>query len=63
MIGAPYGVTKELMDHFKVDIVVHGKTEVCRDIDGTDPYAVRKYIMILLYFIDVMILNSFFNFF
>ena len=44
VIGAPYSVTKELMDHFKVDIVVHGKTEVCRDIDGTDPYAVRKFL-------------------
>lgn len=41
VIGAPYAVTKELMDHFKVDIVVHGKTEVCPDLDGSDPYAVR----------------------
>lgn len=40
VIGAPYSVTKELMDHFKVDLVVHGKTEVCPDIDGSDPYEV-----------------------
>jgi len=35
VIGAPYGVTKELMDHFKVDIVVHGTTIVSNDIDGS----------------------------
>jgi hypothetical protein len=40
VIGAPYAVTKELMDHFKVDLVVHGKTEVFPDTDGSDPYAV-----------------------
>jgi hypothetical protein len=29
------------MDHFKVDIVVHGTTEVSPDLDGSDPYSVR----------------------
>ena len=42
VIGAPYQVTSELMDHFKVDVVVHGKTPVASDIDGTDPYAVSE---------------------
>jgi glycerol-3-phosphate cytidylyltransferase-like family protein len=40
VIGAPYAVTKELMDHFKVDLVVHGKTQVGPDLDGSDPYEV-----------------------
>lgn len=42
VIGAPYAVTKELMDHFKVDLVVHGKTDVLPDVDGSDPYAEPK---------------------
>lgn len=41
VIGAPYKVTKDLMDHFRVDIVVHGLTEVAPDVDGSDPYEVR----------------------
>ena len=40
VIGAPYAVTPELMDHFKVDLVVHGRTPVMPDEDGSDPYAV-----------------------
>ncbi|XP_030645690.1 ethanolamine-phosphate cytidylyltransferase isoform X2 [Chanos chanos] len=39
VIGAPYAVTKDLLDHFKVDLVCHGKTEVFPDKDGSDPYA------------------------
>lgn len=42
VIGAPYIVTKDLMDHFKVDLVVHGHTPVCPDDNGEDPYAVPK---------------------
>jgi len=38
VIGAPYAVTREMMDHFKVDTVVHGTTPVAMDTDGTDPY-------------------------
>lgn len=45
VIGAPYSVTKELMDHFKVDIVVHGKSDVSLDVDGSDPYAVKNWII------------------
>ena len=31
VIGAPYAVTPELMDHFKVDVVCHGDTPVADD--------------------------------
>ena len=44
VIGAPYAVTKELMDHFKVDLVVHGETEVMPDVDGSDPYMVSLFL-------------------
>ena len=42
VIGAPYSVTKELMDHFKEDIVVHGNTDILPDVDGRDPYEVNE---------------------
>ncbi|XP_068118457.1 ethanolamine-phosphate cytidylyltransferase isoform X3 [Hyperolius riggenbachi] len=42
VIGAPYSVTADLLDHFKVDLVCHGKTEVLPDRDGSDPYAEPK---------------------
>nr|XP_046261923.1 ethanolamine-phosphate cytidylyltransferase isoform X3 [Scatophagus argus] len=42
VIGAPYAVGKDLLDHFKVDLVCHGKTEVFLDKDGADPYAEPK---------------------
>uniref|UniRef100_A0AAY4EEL1 ethanolamine-phosphate cytidylyltransferase n=1 Tax=Denticeps clupeoides TaxID=299321 RepID=A0AAY4EEL1_9TELE len=42
VIGAPYTVGKDLLDHFKVDLVCHGKTEVFPDKDGSDPYAVSS---------------------
>ncbi|XP_052772625.1 ethanolamine-phosphate cytidylyltransferase-like isoform X1 [Mya arenaria] len=38
VIGAPYTVTKDLMEHFKVDVVVHGKTPIMDDVEGNDPY-------------------------
>ena len=42
VIGAPYSVTKELIEHFKVHLVVHGSnTEVMMNPDGSDPYEVR----------------------
>lgn len=44
VIGAPYTVTKDLMDHFKVDVVVHGETPVLPDEDGQDPYDYPKKI-------------------
>jgi ethanolamine-phosphate cytidylyltransferase len=42
VIGAPYSVTAEMMEHFKVDVVCHGHTFIHPDIDGTDPYAEPK---------------------
>nr|XP_046914070.1 ethanolamine-phosphate cytidylyltransferase-like [Dermatophagoides farinae] len=42
VIGAPYIITKELLDHFKVDLVLHGKTSIMKDDDGTDPYRIPK---------------------
>lgn len=42
VIGAPYSVTTDLMDHFKVDLVCHGKTPIMPDEDGSDPYAEPK---------------------
>ena len=42
VIGAPYSVTTSLMDHFKVDMVVHGKTIIQPDANGQDPFEVPK---------------------
>ncbi|XP_046359444.1 ethanolamine-phosphate cytidylyltransferase-like isoform X1 [Haliotis rufescens] len=42
VIGAPYAVTKDLMNHFKVDMVCHGMTPIMPDIDGSDPFAEPK---------------------
>jgi len=42
VIGAPYSVTEELMSHFKVDLVCHGKTNIEVDTDGSDPYLIPK---------------------
>jgi len=38
VIGAPYDVSSELMDHFKVDLVCHGQTPICPNVEGLDPY-------------------------
>lgn len=42
VIGAPYSVTNDLMEHFNVDIVCHGQTAITMDADQQDPYAVPK---------------------
>ena len=42
VIGAPYAVTAELMDHFKVNMVVHGKSAIPLDVDGSDAYSVSS---------------------
>ena len=41
MIGAPYSVTEEMMEHFRVDLVCHGVTDCCVDELGHDPYEVK----------------------
>lgn len=40
VIGAPYAVTEDLINHFKIDIVFHGSSTILPDIDGNDPYEV-----------------------
>lgn len=42
VIGAPYSVKSDLMNHFRVDVVVHGMTEIHPDVDGSDPYSEPK---------------------
>ncbi|XP_072947401.1 ethanolamine-phosphate cytidylyltransferase isoform X2 [Epargyreus clarus] len=42
VIGAPYSVTADLMDHFRVGVVCHGLTPIANDADGSDPYTVPK---------------------
>ncbi|XP_045450562.1 ethanolamine-phosphate cytidylyltransferase [Melitaea cinxia] len=42
VIGAPYSVTADLMDHFRVSVVCHGKTPIALDADKSDPYKVPK---------------------
>lgn len=42
VIGAPYAVSQNLMEHFKVDLVCHGQTPIQPDADGSDPYAEPK---------------------
>lgn len=42
VIGAPYKITKELLEHFNVDIVVRGKTSYNSCADSTDPFEVPK---------------------
>ncbi|KAM7353600.1 phosphoethanolamine cytidylyltransferase isoform 3-T3 [Cochliomyia hominivorax] len=42
VIGAPYCVTDDLLDHFKVDVVCHGQTPIALEDGKLDPYAVAK---------------------
>lgn len=42
VIGAPYTIDKNVMEHFNVDVVVHGSTNVLPDAHGNDPYAYPK---------------------
>ncbi|XP_031617150.1 ethanolamine-phosphate cytidylyltransferase isoform X1 [Contarinia nasturtii] len=42
VIGAPYSVTTDLMNHFKVGVVCHGQTDLPLENSVHDPYAVPK---------------------
>jgi len=42
VIGAPYCVTNEMLDHFNVSVVCHGDTRVAPSKEGEDPYAEPK---------------------
>ena len=50
VIGAPLSVTADLLDHFKVDLVCHGSTDVILNPDGSDPYAVSS-VFVRLHFL------------
>lgn len=42
VIGAPYEVTVDLMEHFNVSVVCHGDTDIPPCENGDDPYAEPK---------------------
>ncbi|TPX60163.1 hypothetical protein PhCBS80983_g01969 [Powellomyces hirtus] len=43
IIGAPYSVTKDVLEKvYHVNVVVHGSTPIDKDIDGSDPYRLPK---------------------
>lgn len=42
VIGAPYSVSEDLMEHFSVDVVCHGTTPIALDDGNRDAYAVPK---------------------
>ncbi|XP_053211034.1 ethanolamine-phosphate cytidylyltransferase-like [Panonychus citri] len=42
VMGAPYTISEDLMDHFKVDLVCHGITRYENDSNGKDPFEVPK---------------------
>ena len=47
VIGAPLSVDGNLLDHFRVDVVCHGATDVVMNTDSSDPYAVSVDSVIL----------------
>lgn len=53
VIGAPYSVSAEMMEHFKVDVVCHGQTYIHTDVDGSDPYAVILNILLRVFLICI----------
>jgi len=42
VIGAPFHVSKEMIDQMKIDVVVHGDDPVILGPDGIDPYELPK---------------------
>ena len=40
VIGAPYCVTKEIIESLNINVVIHGATDVLPEVDGSDPYQV-----------------------
>eukprot|EP00026_Physarum_polycephalum_P009916 Phypoly_transcript_10054.p1 GENE.Phypoly_transcript_10054~~Phypoly_transcript_10054.p1 ORF type:complete len:365 (+),score=65.80 Phypoly_transcript_10054:224-1318(+) len=42
VIGAPFSVTKEMIDQLKINVVVHGDDQVPLGPSGEDPYAIPK---------------------
>lgn len=42
VIEAPYTITEELLSHFNIDVVCHGKTPIEPDLEGCDPLQVAR---------------------
>lgn len=42
VIGAPYAVTENLIEHFNIGVVCHGTTPIAADADSSDPYTLPK---------------------
>lgn len=42
VIGAPYCVTKEIIESLNINVVIHGATDVLPEVDGSDPYQEAK---------------------
>jgi len=42
VIGAPYCVTKEIIESLNINVVIHGATDVLPEVDGSDPYREAK---------------------
>ena len=42
VIGAPFSVTKNLIEHFNVQVVCNGQTAIANDVGQMDPYAIPK---------------------
>ena len=53
--GAPYTVTKEMMEHFNVSVVCHGKTPVMHDEDGSDPYGFPRWVLTQLFILYLLL--------
>lgn len=48
ILGAPYSVTKEILDgEYKISVVAHGNSHLEEDMDGKDPYELPKKLGIL----------------
>lgn len=48
VIGAPYSVTKDLVEHFNVNVVCHGQTPIAVEGKTQDPYEVPKLLGIFM---------------
>ncbi len=56
IIGAPYSVTKEMIEQAHISMVVHGTDEVLPGLDGTDPYKVLFLFLFLLLLLSLLLL-------
>ncbi len=54
IIGAPYSVTKEMIEQAHISLVVHGTDEVLPALDSSDPYKVLI-LLLLLWFLLLLL--------